>query len=192
MDAVVDREAVADVLQNRSAGGARDQPKPRDDQAFEEHLHQEHLLLEQVELVQEHPSELIEVGVSLGGPADLPEELEPRLHVARLVLHHRRVVEPGLVMGRRVQKLRRHLHGQDVRLVLLGDDGTPDVGPAGLLLRGAARFRDRGDVAPRDVGGLPLGALGELVVADDAGAPLRGVIRVGLDTKRLDAHARGA
>ena len=82
VNAVVDREAVADVLEDSSAGGARDQAEARNDQPLEEDLHEEDLLLEQVELVEEHTRELVQVGVALGGAADLAQELEPGLDVA--------------------------------------------------------------------------------------------------------------
>ena len=66
-------------------------------------------------------AKLVQIGVALGHAADLAEELQPRLDVARLVLHHRLVVEPCLVVRSGVQELRRHLHREDVRLVLLRD-----------------------------------------------------------------------
>ena len=75
VDAVVDREAVAEVLEDRAARRAGDQPEARDDQPLEEDLHEEDLLLEQVEVVEEHARELVEVRVALAGAADLPRSL---------------------------------------------------------------------------------------------------------------------
>ena len=71
MDPVVDREAVAEVLEHRPARRARDQAKARDDQPLEEHLHEEDLLLEQVGL-EEHVRELVEVRVALPSPPTWP------------------------------------------------------------------------------------------------------------------------
>ena len=82
-----------------------------------------------------HVRELVEVRVALGGAAGLDDELEPGLGVARLVLHHRRVVELRLGVGRDVQELRGHVAGEHVRLELLREDGAPHVAPAGLPLR---------------------------------------------------------
>ena len=95
------------------------------------------------------------------------------------------------MVGRCVQELRGHLHRQDVRLVLLRDDGAPDVGAPCLFLGGAARLRDGRDVAPGDVRDLPLGPLRELVIADDPGLALRGALRDCLDAKWF-AHANGS
>ena len=64
VDAVVDREAVAEVLEHGPARGGGDHAEARDDQPLEEHLHQEHLLLERVE-VEEHRGHAIEVRVAL-------------------------------------------------------------------------------------------------------------------------------
>ena len=108
------------------ASRARDQPEARDDQALVEDLHLEDLLLERVGL-EGHVRELVEVRVALGGAAGLGDQLEPRLGVARLVLHHRRVVELRLGVGRDVQELGGHLAGEHVRLELLGEDRAPHV-----------------------------------------------------------------
>src|SRR2546422_803947 len=106
--------------------------------------------------------------IALSRSADLAGEPQPRLGVARLVLHHRRVVELRLVIGRDVEELGGHLAGELVRLELLRDHGTPQVAPASDLLRRALRLRDRRDLAPGQVANLPLGALGQLVEAEDA------------------------
>ncbi len=71
-------------------------------------MHLEDFLLERLGL-EGHLRELVEMGVALGGAADLGNQLQPRLGVARLVLHHRRVVELGLGLRRRREELRRHL-----------------------------------------------------------------------------------
>ena len=98
MDPVVNGEPVAQVLEHgpRRAGG--DHPETRDDQALEEDLHQEHLFLERVE-VEEHRCQLVQVRVALGLAAGRLGQLQPRLG-ARLVLRHRRVVEPRLGVRR--------------------------------------------------------------------------------------------
>ena len=124
MDPVVDREPVADVLENRPARRARDQPEARDDQPLEEDLHQEDLLLEGVRL-EKHVTEPVEMRITLPFPAELGDQLQPGLGMARLVLHHRRVVELRLRIGGRVQQLRGHLAGEHVRLELLHDDRPP-------------------------------------------------------------------
>src|SRR5436305_1126022 len=105
VDSVVDREAVAEILEHGPARRARDQSEAGDDQPLEEDLHQEDLLLEQVRL-EEHVRDLVEVRVALPLPTDLPDQPQPRLGVTRLVLHHRRVVEPRLRIGPRGQLLR--------------------------------------------------------------------------------------
>ena len=97
VDAVVDREPVAEVLEEGAARRACDQPEARDDQPLEEDLHLEHLLLERLRL-ERHLRQLVEVRVALGDAARLLDELQPRLDVPRLVLHHRRVVELRLVV----------------------------------------------------------------------------------------------
>ena len=48
MNAVVDREPVAEILEDGPARRPRDHPEARDDQALVEHLHQEDLLLDRV------------------------------------------------------------------------------------------------------------------------------------------------
>ncbi len=133
VDPVVGGKTVAEVLEHGAAGGAGDEPEARDDQALVEDLHLEDLLLERVRL-QRHVRELVEMRVALRDPADLADQLQPRLRVARLVLHHRRVVELGLVVGRDVQELRGHVTGEHVRLELLREDGTPEVLAARLPL----------------------------------------------------------
>src|SRR5438309_1334707 len=75
--------------------------------------------------------------------------------MARLVLHHRRVVELGLVVGRDVEELRGHLAGELVRLQLLRDHRPPHVAPASDLLRRTFCFGDRRDLAPGEVADLP-------------------------------------
>ena len=55
---------------------------------------------EQVGL-EEHVRELVEVRIALALSADLADQPQPRLGVARLVLHHRGVVEARLGVGRR-------------------------------------------------------------------------------------------
>ena len=126
MDAVVGRQPVAEVLEHGPARGASDQPEARDDQALVEDLHLEDLLLERVRL-ERHVRELVQVRVALRGAACLLDQLQPGLGVARLVLHHRRVVELRLRIGRDVQQLRRHLAGEHVGLELLREHGTPHV-----------------------------------------------------------------
>ena len=97
--------SIASRLQRSSssvpARRAGDQAEARDDQPLEEDLHQEDLLLEHVGL-EEHVRELVEVRVALALAADLADQLQPRLGVARLVLHHRRVVEARLRVRRRL------------------------------------------------------------------------------------------
>src|SRR5581483_11679596 len=56
-----------------------------------------------------------------------------------------------------------------VGLQLLGDDRPPEVASPRELLRRALVLRDRRHLAPRQVAHLPLGALRQLVVAEDAG-----------------------
>src|SRR2546430_1941908 len=58
--------------------------------------------------------------------------------------------------------------GELARLELVRDRGPPQVGPASDFLRRALRLRDRRDLAPGQVANLPLGALGQLVEAEDA------------------------
>ena len=70
VDAVVDREPVAEVLQQGAARGAGDQPEARDDQPLEEDLHLEHLLLERLRL-EGHLRQRVEVRVALGDAAGL-------------------------------------------------------------------------------------------------------------------------
>ena len=171
VDAVVGGEPVADVLEHGPARGARDQPEARDDQPLVEDLHLEDLLLERVRL-EGHVRELVQVGVALGGAAGLGDQLQPRLGVARLVLHHRRVVELRLGVGRDVEQLRGHLAGEDVRLELLGEHRAPHVPAPGLPHRRALALRDRRQLAPGQVAHLPLLALGQLVEAQDAGERL--------------------
>ena len=100
---VVSRLQTSSSTVPREAAG--DQSEARDDQALVEDLHLEDLLLERVGL-ERHVRELVEVRVALGRAAGLLDQLQPRLGVARLVLHHRRVVELRLGVGRDVQELR--------------------------------------------------------------------------------------
>ena len=186
VDAVVDREPVAEVLEHRAARRARDQPEARDDQPLEEDLHEEDLLLEQVGL-EEHVRELVEVRVALPLPADLADQPQPRLGVARLVLHHRRVVEARLRVGRRREQLRRHLAREDVGLQLLHDHRAPDVATARLPLGRPLPLRHERDLAPRHVVHLPLLVLREVVEAEDAG--VFGAV-VGLRGDGIGAHPR--
>ena len=115
VDAVVDREPVAEILEQRAARRAGDHAEARDDQALEEDLHHEHLFLERVR-VEHLPGELVEVRIALGHPPRLLDQLQPGLGVARLVLHHRRVVELRLAVRGDREELRRHLDGELVRL----------------------------------------------------------------------------
>ena len=64
VDAVVDREPVAEVLEHGAGRRLRDQLELRDDQPLEEDLHQEDLLLERVR-VDHEPRHLVEVRVAL-------------------------------------------------------------------------------------------------------------------------------
>src|SRR3954447_868565 len=130
--------------------------------------------------------------VALALAADLADQLQPRLGVPRLVLHHRGVIEPRLRVGRGVQELRRHLARDDVGLQLLHDDAAPDVPAPRLPLRRALAFRDRRQLVPRDVLHLPLGVLREVVEPQDARvarAVLR-LLREGL-VDRFGAHGGG-
>jgi hypothetical protein len=171
VDAVVDREPVAQVLQQCAARGAGDQPEARDDQPLEEDLHLEDLLLERLRL-ESHLRQGVEVRVSLGDTAGLLGELQPRLDVPRLVLHHRRVVELRLVVGCQVQELPGHRDGELVGLELLRDHRAPHRPSPLLPLRGGtgACLRDRRDLPPGHVPHLPLLLLRELVEAQDAAA----------------------
>src|SRR5919106_2922759 len=187
MDAVVDREAVAKVLEHRPARRAGDQAEPGDDEALEEDLHEEDLLLQRVE-VQLEVGELVEVGVALARPPRRLGQAQPGLDVARLVLRHRRVVELRLVMGSELEQLRRHLDRERVGLELLGDDGAPDALAARPLLVGAPRLRDRRLLLPREIAHLPLVALGEPVVAEDAVPALRARLLPLRRRSRLAAH----
>ena len=110
----------------------------------------------------------VQVRVALGDAADLVDQLQPPLGVARLVLHHRRVVELRLGIGRDVQELRGHLAGEHVGLELLREDGAPHVASARAALRRALALGDRRELVPGQVAHLPLLALGELVEAQDA------------------------
>ena len=92
-------------------------------------------------------AERVEVRVALALAADLADQLQPRLGVARLVLHHRRVVEPRLRVGRRVEQLRRHLDREHVGLELLHDDRAPDVHAPRAALRRALPLR-HGAISP--------------------------------------------
>jgi hypothetical protein len=166
MDAVVDGEAVAEILEHRAARRAGNEAEAGDDEALVEDLHVDDLLLERL-CLDLHFRELVEVGIGLSAPAGGVHELQPRLGVARLVLHHRRVVELRLVIGRHAKELRRHLDRELVGLELLRDDGAPHVPPAGELLGAALVLRDRRSVVPREFAHLPLGALGQLVVTED-------------------------
>ena len=157
-------------------------PEARDDQPLVEHLHEEHLLLERFG-IERHVRELVEVRIALGHPAGLCDQLQPRLGVARLVLHHRRVIELRLVVGRDREELGCHLDGELVGLELLRDHGAPEVAPARELLRRARVLRDRRDVAPREVAHLPLGPLRELVVPVNA---LQ--VAVGVETEVFGFH----
>ena len=186
VDPVVDREPVTDVLEDRPPRRARDKPEARDDQPLEEHLHEEDLLLERVRL-EEHVAKLVEMRVAFALPADLPDELEPRLGVARLVLHHRRVVEARLGIGSGIQELRRHLAGDDVRLQLLHDDRAPDVAPPCQPFRRALALGHRRERVPGHVAHLPFLVLRELVEAEDA--RVRGPV-LPLLHDRLCAHER--
>ena len=187
VDPVVGREPVAELLEHRPARGTCDQPEARDDQPLVEDLHLEDLLLERVRL-ERHVRELVEVRVALGDAADLVDQLEPRLGVARLVLHHRRVVELRLGVGRDVQELRGHLAGEHVGLELLREDGAPHVASPRAALRRALPLRDRRELVPGQVAHLPLLLLGELVEAQDA------CVGLALARDRLDdllgSHAR--
>ena len=149
MDAVVDREPVADVLEHRAARGAGNQAEAGDDQALEEDLHLEDLLLERLRL-ERHLRQLVEVRVALGDTAGVVRELEPRLRVPGLVLHHRRVIELRLGVRREVEQLSRHLDGELVRLQLLRDHRPPDRTAPFLPLRrcAGARLRDGRHLAP--------------------------------------------
>ena len=167
VDPVVDREAVAEILEHGAARRARDQAEARDDQALVEHLHQEDLLLERVGL-ERHVRELVEVRVALAHAARLRDELQPALGVARLVLHHRRVVELRLGVGRDREELGRHLDGELVGLQLLRDHRPPEILAARELLRRARVLGHRRQLAPRQVARLPFGALRELVEPHDA------------------------
>src|SRR5215217_3848780 len=60
VNAIVGREPVADLFEDRSARGARDQPETRDDQTLVEDLHLEDLLLERVRL-EGHVRQLVQV-----------------------------------------------------------------------------------------------------------------------------------
>ena len=110
--------------------------------------------------------------VALGGAAGLADELEPRLRMARLVLHHRRVVELRLVVGRDVQELRGHVAREHVRLELLGQDRAPHVLAPSLPLRRSLPLGDGRQLAPREVPDLPLLPLRQIVEAEDAGESL--------------------
>ena len=101
---VVDRQAIAEILQHRPTRRAGDHAEARDDQPLVEHLHLEDLLLDRVGL-ERHVRELVQVRIALAGPSGFRDQLQPRLRVPRLVLHHRRVVELRLGIGRDVQKL---------------------------------------------------------------------------------------
>ena len=100
------------------------------------------------------------------------DQRQPRLAVARLVLHHRRVVDLGLVVRREREELRRHLDRELVGLELLGDHRAPDVEPPRLLLRRAPQLGDRRQVLPGQGVDAPLGALREVVEAEDLLVPL--------------------
>src|SRR5262249_34585346 len=141
-------------------------PELGDDQPLEEDLHLEDLLLERVG-VERHARELVEIRVALGRAADHRDQLQPRLRVARLVLHERRVVELRLVVRREREELRRHLDRELVGLQLLGDHRAPDVAAPRLLLRRALRLGDRRQVVPGQVAPVPLGALRKRVVPVD-------------------------
>jgi heme-degrading monooxygenase HmoA len=184
VDAVVDGEAVAEILEHRAARRARDQPEARDDQPLEEDLHQEDLLLEQVGL-EEHVRELVEVRVALPLPADLADQPQPRLGVPRLVLHHRRVVEARLRVGRRREQLRRHLAREDVRLELLHDHRAPDIAPPRPALGRPLALRHERDLAPGNLVDLPLLVLREVVEAKDPCVLLAGL---GLRANGLSGH----
>ena len=173
VDAVVRGQPVAELLEHRAPRCARDQPEARDDQPLVEDLHLEDLLLERVGL-ERHVRELVEVWIVLGGAADLADQLQPRLGMARLVLHHRRVVELRLGIGRDVQQLGGHLAGELVGLQLLREHRAPHVLPTRLALRAPLPFRDRRDLAPGEVAYLPFLLFGELVEAQNAcvGAPI--------------------
>ena len=166
MDAVVDGEPVAEVFEDGAARRAGDEAEARDDQALVEDLHVHDLLLERVGR-DLHPGELVEVRIGLAPTAGGVDEAKPRLRVARLVLHHRRVVELRLRIGRHAEELRRHLDRQLVRLQLLGDDGAPHVVPARSLLRAALVLRHWRRVVPGQVAYLPFGPFGQFVVAED-------------------------
>ncbi len=190
VDPVVDREAVAEILEDRPARRARDQPEARDDQPLEEDLHQEDLLLQRVRL-EEHVAERVEVRITLALAPDLADQLEPRLGVARLVLHHRGVIEPRLGIGRRVEQLRRHLDREDVRLQLLHHDGTPDVLPPRQAFRRALPLRHRGDLAPRQVAHHPLLVLRQLVEAQHTCVGAAVLFACVLVPDRLGTHGPG-
>src|ERR671922_584377 len=187
VDAVVGREPVAEVLEHGAARRAGDKAKTRDDQALVEDLHLEDLLLERVGL-ERHVRELVEVRVALRRAAGLLDQLQPRLRMAGLVLHQRRVVELRLVVGRDVEQLRRHLAREHVRLQLLREDGAPHVLAARLPLRAAPALRNRRHLPPRQVADLPLLLLRELVEAQDAGEAVALAGRVLNDLGR--GHAR--
>ena len=147
MDAVVRGQAVADVFEHGPPRRPCDHPEPRDDQPLVEDLHQEDLLLERVGL-ERQVGKVVEVRIALGRASGLRDQLEPRLGVTRLVLHHRRVVELRLDVGRDVQQLRRHVAREHVRLQLLGQHRAPHVLAPRLALRRPFALRDRRELAP--------------------------------------------
>ena len=147
MDAVVRGQAVANVFEHRPPRRPCDHPEPRDDQPLVEHLHQEDLLLQRVGL-ERQVGKVVEVRIALGRASRFRDQLEPRLGVTRLVLHHRRVVELRLDVGRDVQQLRRHVAREHVRLQLLGQHRAPHVLAPRLALRRPFALGNRRELAP--------------------------------------------